>query len=243
MIRTLSLMALISACVLLGACSDQSGPATPMSVQTNVPEEIAFPGASGFVSGISNPYLNFAGGRTFRYEGESPDGHETIVTQVTRKTKRILGVTTTVVRDQGYLDGELIEDTLDWYAQDSAGNVWYFGEDSKQIEDGQVVSTAGSWQAGVNGAEPGIIMLANPKKGDAYQQEFAEGVAEDEARVVSLSEAVTVPYGSFTGCLETLEWTSLEPGAREYKFYASGVGHILELGKQGERIELTSITN
>jgi hypothetical protein len=243
MIRICMFILGASGMLALAGCSDHSAPSAPFSNQAVVPADIAFPGASGFVSGLTNPYLNFATGRTFRYEGETPDGHETIVTQVTRKTKRIMGVTTTVVHDQGYLNGVLAEDTFDWYAQDTAGNVWYFGEDSKEIVNGQVVSTEGSWQAGVNGAVPGIIMLANPQKGDSYRQEFAEGVAEDEARVVSLNESVTVPYGSFIGCLETLEWTSLEPGARGYKFHASGTGAVLELGKHGERIELVSITN
>jgi len=203
--------------------------------------DIAFPGAGNFVAGITNPWLAFAPGRTFRYEGESPDGHETIVVEVTSRAKRILGVATTVVHDRGYINGTLAEDTFDWYAQDIDGNVWYFGEDSKQIENGHVIGTEGSWQAGVNGASPGIIMLAHPQKGDSYQQEFAAGVAEDMARVASLSETVAVPYGAFSGCLETLEWTALEPGAREYKFYASGVGQVLELGKHGERIELVAI--
>ena len=243
MIRPLCALALVGACVSLGACSDHSGPSAPVSTQTNFSDDVVFPGAGVFVSGISNPYLNFAPGRTFHSEGDSPDGHETIVTQVTNDTKLIMGVTTTVVHDQGYVNGVLAEDTFDWYAQDSAGNVWYFGEDSKEIVDGQVVSTEGSWEAGVNGAEPGIAMLADPEKGDRYRQEFAEGVAEDAAKVVSLKESVTVPYGSFTGCLETLETTALEPGVHEYKFYASGTGQLLELGKHGERIELVSITN
>jgi hypothetical protein len=147
------------------------------------------------------------------------------------------------VHDQGFLDGELTEDTFDWYAQDKAGNVWYFGEDSKTIEDGQVVSTEGSWEAGVNGARPGVIMLAAPEIGVRYQQEFAAGVAEDMAKVVSLTESVTVPYGSFTGCLKTLEWSPLEPGAREYKFYAPGVGELLEIDAKGsgQPLELISI--
>jgi hypothetical protein len=244
MFRTFVLILAVGASTLLSACSsDNTAPSAPLSTKASSPSEVTFPGADGFVSEITNPYLNFGVGTTFRYEGETPDGHETIVTEVTHKTKRIMGVICTVVHDQGYLDGELAEDTFDWYAQDMNGNVWYFGEDSKEIEDGEVVSTEGSWQAGVNGAQPGIIMLANPLKGDSYQQEFAEDVAEDMARVVSLSEAVTVPYGSFTGCLETLEWTPLEPGAREYKFYSAGTGQILELGKHGERIELVSITN
>ncbi|MBI4563400.1 MAG: hypothetical protein HY716_01730 [Planctomycetes bacterium] len=134
---------------------------------------------------------------------------------------------------------------FDWFAQDKDGNVWYFGEDSKEIEDGVVVSTEGSWEAGVGGAQPGILMLADPKVGISYQQEFAEGVAEDMARVKSLSESVTVPVGTFEGCIETMEWTPLEPGARESKFYAPGVGLVLEVSLRGggARIELVEIAN
>jgi hypothetical protein len=197
-----------------------------------------------FVTGIDNPYLAFAAGKVFRYEGETEDGLETIVVEVTAQTKTILGVVTTVVHDQAFLDGELIEDTFDWFAQDEDGNVWYFGEDSRQIENGQVVSTEGSWEAGVDGAEPGIIMLADPEVGDRYQQENAEGVAEDRARVVSLDARVRVEFGRFRGVLATLETTPLEPGAREFKFYEPGVGLLLEATRRdggGERIELVAI--
>ena len=237
-------LTLVLALAVLPGCGHEASTVAPLAASRTVSpasSDIAFPGPGNFVAEITNPWLAFAPGKTFRYEGESPDGHETIVVDVTNKTKRILGIVTRVVHDRGYINGSLVEDTFDWYAQDVDGNVWYFGEDSKQIENGHVIGTEGSWQAGVNGASPGIIMLAHPQKGDSYQQEFAEGVAEDMARVVSLSETAAVPYGTFTGCLETLEWTPLEPGAREYKFYASGVGQILELGKHGERIELVAI--
>jgi hypothetical protein len=128
---------------------------------------------------------------------------------------------------------------------DKLGNVWYFGEDSKQIENGVVVGTEGSWEAGVDGAKPGIIMLAEPKVGTKYQQEFAPGVAEDMAKVLSLSETVEVPYGRFEGCLKTAEWTPLEPGAREFKYYAPGTGQVLEVQSRGGgvRVELIAIEN
>ena len=196
-----------------------------------------------FVAGIDNPYLGFEPGRTFTYEGETDEGLETIVVEVTHDTRMILGVATTVVHDRAYLDGELIEDTFDWYAQDADGNVWYFGEDSKEIDHGNVVSTEGSWEAGVNGAMPGVLMLADPVVGVSYQQEFAEDVAEDMARVLSLKKSVEVPYGTFDGCLMTAEWSHLEPGAREFKYYAQGVGLLLELSPSGgrSRVELVSI--
>ncbi|AKB25061.1 hypothetical protein MSMTP_1592 [Methanosarcina sp. MTP4] len=155
-----------------------------------------------------------------------------------------MGVTTTVVQDTEYEDGELVEETFDWYAQDEAGNVWYFGENSIEYEDGEPVSTEGSWEAGVNGAKPGIIMLGNPKVGDIYYQEFSPGEAEDQAEVLSLSETITVAYGSFENCLKTREFTTLEPGEEENKYYASGIGLLLEEEVEGgdERLELVEIT-
>ena len=138
----------------------------------------------------------------------------------------------------------LIEDTFDWYAQDEEGNVWYFGEDTKELdENGNVVSTEGSWEAGVNGAEPGIIMLAEPKKGDKYQQENAPDVAEDMAQVIGFEDSVCVPYGCFEDVLVTKEWTPLEQGMVEHKYYAQGVGFIFgEMVKGGEeQIELVRV--
>jgi hypothetical protein len=200
---------------------------------------------ANFVSVVNNRYNPLVPGTTFHYRTETPDGVETDEFQVTRNTKRILNVNATVVHDQVFLNGELTEDTFDWFAQDRQGNVWYLGEDSKTLEHGQVVSTEGSWEAGVNGAAAGIVMLANPKSGLAYQQEFAAGVAEDNARVLGLKASVTVPYGKFDGCLETLEKTPLDRGATEHKFYCSGVGLVLTVEPKGGplRDELVSITH
>jgi hypothetical protein len=197
---------------------------------------------NNFVEGVDNPYLPLTPGAVSTFVGETTEGTETIVVEVLHQTKTILGVKATVVRDRVTLEGELIEDTFDWYAQDASGNVWYLGEDSKEYEDGVVVSTEGSWEAGVDGAEAGIIMLANPKKGDSYAQEDAPGVAEDMARVKGLTGPVTVPYATYDQVLAILEWTPLEPGARGTKYYASGVGVVLETSKKGERVELVSVT-
>ena len=196
-----------------------------------------------FVAQIDNQYLPLTPGTTFVYEGETEDGKERIEVSVTHETKEILGVTCIVVRDRVWVDGELAEDTLDWFAQDKDGNVWYFGEDSKEYEDGKVVSTEGSWEAGVDGAKPGIIMKANPQVGDAYRQEYYEDEAEDMAEVLSLNESVSVAYGSFENCLKTQEWTPLEPDIVENKYYAPGVGVILELAVEGEseRVELVEV--
>jgi hypothetical protein len=197
---------------------------------------------ANFVTTIDNPYFPLVPGTTYTYKGETEDGLEEIKVFVTDETKEILGVTCVVVRDTVTVDGELVEDTYDWYAQDKAGNVWYMGEDSKEYEDGEVVSTEGSWEAGVDGAKPGIIWQANPQVGESYRQEYYAGEAEDMAEVVSLNESVTVPNGSYN-TIQTKEWTPLEPGVLEYNYYASGVGAVLEVNPEtGERVELVNIS-
>src|ERR1041385_1470512 len=199
---------------------------------------------NNFVKKIDNPYFPLKPGTTFIYRGETEGTPTKDVTIVTHQTKEILGVTTTVVHDRVYEDGVLTEDTFDWYAQDKQGNVWYFGEDTKELdENGNVVSTEGTWQAGVNGAEPGIVMLAHPHKGDKYQQEFAAGVAEDMAQVLGFKNSLCVKYGCFKHVLVTKEWTPPEPGVIENKYYAKGVGFIYsEMVKGGdETLELVRI--
>lgn len=175
-----------------------------------------------FVAEISNPYFPLLPGTTFVYAGNG-DSNEVAVT---RETKRVMGVSCVVVRDRAWEAGQLVEDTDDWFAQDKAGNVWYFGEASKDIEAGQVVGTSGSWEAGKDGAQPGVIMPAHPELGKSYRQEYYAGEAEDMAKAVSVTDSVTVPYGRYTDCLQTEEWTPLEPGVVEHKFYARGIGHI-----------------
>ncbi len=247
---TRSIASALSAILLIAGCSTDHAkspganallaPAAATSTALAAP---AFPtSASGWVSGLSNPYLAFQVGRVFNYRAVTPEGTETTVIEVTSDTKTIQGVATTVVHDQVSLNGSIIEDTFDWYAQDTDGNVWYFGEDSKQIDHDVVIGTEGSWEAGVNGAVAGIVMLAEPKVGVKYQQEFAAGVAEDMARVQSLNKVVQVPYGGFDDCLQTFEWTPLDKGVREQKFYARGVGLLLTLEDKGNiRDELISV--
>lgn len=137
-------------------------------------------------------------------------------------------MTCVVVRDEVRVNGELAELTLDWYAQDLDGSVWYFGEDSRDYENGKVVSTKGSWQAGVDGAQPGVIMPGKPKAGLAYRQEYYAGEAEDQAKVVALDGTARVPFGSFDGLLVTEDSTPLEPDVLERKYYARGIGVVLE---------------
>jgi len=197
-----------------------------------------------FVEEIDNTYFPLIPGTTFVYDGEGEDG-EAIRNEVsvTQDTREVMGVTTTVVLDKEWEDDELIEETLDWYAQDKDGNIWYFGEDSKEYEDGEVVSTAGSWEAGVGGAQPGILIKGDPQVGDVYRQEYLEGEAEDTAEVISLNESVTLAYGSFENCLKTKEWNPLEPDSEENKYYAPDLGLILEVQIKGgnERLELVEI--
>jgi hypothetical protein len=169
---------------------------------------------------------------------------------VTQDTKMIQGVETRVVRDRAFEDGVLVEDTLDWLAQDDAGNVRYFGEDTKELApDGTIVSTEGSWEAGVNDADAGFVMLADPQVGDRYYQEFARNVAEDQARVLSRSETVTLTVNgrriTYRNVLLTEETSRLDPGVIEHKYYAPGVGFIRGVIVKGgdERSELVGIGN
>jgi hypothetical protein len=203
----------------------------PLLAGTRIPAAEIDP--HDFVRRVTNPYFPLNPLTTYIYKGRS-DGHRARnVTTVTNATKEILGVITTVVRDRAYIDGNLVEETLDWYAQDRQGNVWYFGEDSKDIRDGKVVSTEGSWQAGVDGAEAGIIMKAAPKVGDAYAQESAPGVAEDQAQVLAFRQRATTPFGTFFNCLQTREFTPLEPDVSEHKFYVAGIGLVRAVMVEG----------
>src|SRR5262249_19888183 len=153
---------------------------------------------ANFVNAVTNPLFPLKPGTTFVYQDQTPDGVSRDEFVVTSNTRVILGVTCVEVHDTATLNGAIVEDTLDWFCQDKTGNVWYFGENTKQISDGLVVGIAGTWTAGVDGAKPGIIMKATNAVGDFYRQEFSLGNAEDLAQVVSLNESVTVPYGSFT---------------------------------------------
>jgi len=195
--------------------------------------------AATFVPGapINNPYLPLIPGTLYTSVGQrSEDGStaaEVDKVFVTSQTRNILGVPSRAVRDTLFVDGVLTEDTTDWFAQDTAGNVWYMGEFTTEFQfddNGNVIGTSheGSWLAGVNGAMPGFAMEVVSTIGDSYYQEFSAGVAEDQAEVVRLGETVTVPFGQFTNVLQTFETTALDPSDREFKFYAPGIGQILE---------------
>lgn len=202
-----------------------SNPAELVPDQAYKPD---LPDPADFVVVIDNPYLPLLPGSISVLEGISGGQRERNVVVVTDRTKVILGITATVVHDRVFASGELAEDTYDWYAQDWSGNVWYLGEDTAEYEDGEVVSTEGSWQAGVDGALPGIVMLADPLVGQAYHQEYLAGEAEDVGRVAALGRRVDVPYGPLDGVLVTEDTTPLEPDLLEHKFYAPGIGVVLE---------------
>jgi hypothetical protein len=198
---------------------------------------------SEFTTNIDNKYFPLKPGTTFVYRGKTQSATEGDIVAVTSDTKNIMGVECVVVDDKVTEDGKLTEQTYDWYAQDKQGNVWYFGEDSKELKNGKVTSTGGSWEAGKDGAKPGIIMPANPKVGQTYRQEYLKGVAEDTARPVKLNGSTTVPYGTFHPVLVTDEWSPLEPNVAEQKYYVPGVGNVLELATKGpkERLELIDV--
>lgn len=171
-------------------------------------------------------------------------GDETITVTVTEDTVDILGVPCVVVRDTVIEDDNLVEDTFDWYAQDSEGNVWYFGELSKNYEEGELVDLDGSWKSGVDGAQPGIIMHAYPQVGTIYRQEYFLGEAEDMAEIVSVTEnSESVPAADCSGvCVVSREFLPIEPDVEEYKYYAPGVGFILAIDPEsGDREELVEL--
>jgi len=229
--------------LLVAGCGSEPVMSGPSGVDSlEIPTPSADP--ADFVEGIDNQWLPLAHGNAWVYESMGTEQETTTVT-VTDQTKVIQGVTTTVVHDVVTdADGEVLEDTFDWFAQDSAGNVWYFGEDSTEYDEQGRPDTEGSWEAGVDGAQAGIVMLAKPRVGDGYQQEFSEGVAEDRATVLSLDESVNVPFGSFADLLQTQETNPLEPGVTERKYYARGVGLVFEEGVSGsfERSQLVDFT-
>jgi hypothetical protein len=197
-----------------------------------------------FTTEITNPYFPIAAGKTWIFRETDAEGAERkVVVTVTNDTKTIMGIETRVVHDQVTEDGQLSENTYDWYAQDSQGSLWYFGEDTKEYEHGKVKSTEGSWEAGVDGALPGVIIPADPQPGMVYREEYYKGHAEDGAEILSLNAHAKVPYGTFEHVLQTRNFTPLEPNLVEEKFYAKDVGPVLEITVTGgsDRTELLTI--
>jgi hypothetical protein len=203
---------------------------------------------ANFVAKIDNPYFPLIPGTGFHYKGVAENGKtpQTDDMVVTNQTKTILGVACTVVRDTVSAHGHAIEHTFDWYAQDKAGNVWYMGEDTRELDHGKFVKADDSWEAGKKGAKAGIIMPGTPRRGDAYRQEYYPHYAMDQARVLGPGGPVSVPYSSFGRSLLTVETApTLDPGVAERKWYVRGVGDVKEHTVSGnhEEIVLVSITH
>ena len=250
----------VLAAATLSACGEDAAPApVPTSdaasagdtaVEATPPDtgsggsRVTLPDVSSatFVKAITNPYLPLPVGGRWVYEAVTSEGVERDVVEVRAETKTIQGVEATVVYDVVTLDGTIIEETHDWYAQDATGAVWYLGEDTCEFEEGQCVKHAGAWEWGVDGALPGILMPAAPAvDGKPYYQEYYPGEAEDVGEVVAVGEEVTVPAGSWTDCIKTHETSTLDLSLDENKLYCRGVGpaRILEPDAIVQLIELT----
>ena len=185
---------------------------------------------------VTNPWFPLTPGRTLVYTG-TKDGQKALnLVATTSRTKKIDGVTTRVVEDRLYLSNVLEERTSDYYAQDRCGNVWYFGEDTAELDrHGNIVSTEGSFHAGVDGAQPGVFMQAHPQVDRKFRQEWYQGHAEDVFKVIDRSAPVTVPAGSFGHALRTAETNALEPAVLDNKYYVKGIGEVAELAVKGPR--------
>ena len=228
----------------LAGCASADPASSPPSGVDELVIPTPSPDPADFVDHIDNPWLPLTPGSEWVYETTVGDPQRITVT-VTDQTREVAGVTATVVHDVVRApDGTVVEDTYDWFAQDVDGNVWYLGEATTEYDARGRADTEGSWEAGLDGAEAGLAMAAHPRVGDSYQQEHLTGVAEDRAEVLSLDEQRTVPFGDLDGLLQTEETTPLEPDVVEHKYYARGVGTVLEETVAGgaERVELVSFT-
>jgi hypothetical protein len=199
----------------------------------------------GFRAHVDNIWFPLRPGTVYRYRGvkDGKPSHETLT--VTRRTAVVDGAPCVVIDDKLYVSGYLEERTTEWYSQDPKGNVWYFGENTAELDrHGRVTSTSGTWRAGRDGARPGIYMFAHPRIGRGAQQEFYKGQAEDHFSVLSLQASARVPWGRSSSALLTKEWTPLEPGVVDHKFYVRGIGTVLEQTVKGgnERNELISVS-
>jgi hypothetical protein len=248
-----SLIGLIVAALVLGACggdddNDSGGETSAATAELPQGSEPVTLDPADFTTEIDNPYWPMTPGSRWVYRETDKEGNaQRVEVTVTEQTKRIAnGVEARVIRDVVSEDGAPVEVTDDWYAQDSAGNIWYLGEDTAEYEKGKVVSREGSFEASVDGAQPGIAMPGNPEVDLAYRQEYYAGEAEDKARVLSLDARASVPFGNFSEVLQTEDVNPLnEPKpAVEHKFYARDVGPVLVIGISGGggREELVSYT-
>jgi hypothetical protein len=219
---------------LAAGCGGEERSALPLGSE---PVELD---SADFSIEIDNPYWPMTPGSTWVYR----EGDQRVEVTVTDRTRTVMGIETRVVHDLVTEDGVPVEDTFDWYAQDADGNIWYFGEDTTEFQAGKPAGHAGAWEAGVDGALPGILLPADPEVGLTYRQEYYAGEAEDRAEVVRIGARVVTPAGIFKEVLQTEDTTPLDPGLVEHKFYAPGVGPVLALKVKGEsgREELVNYT-
>lgn len=239
--------------VAAGCGSKKSASAASQATQTSSKLAAASPVAyhpkiepARFVPRVTNRYFPLTPGATMIYTGTKDGAPERVEVKVLRKTKSVLGVRCAVISDVVTSNYSLVEKTTDWYAQDTSGNVWYFGEDSKEYKNGAVTSTKGTWEAGVDGAQPGIIIHAKPRPGPAYRQEYRPGVAEDMGKVLTVAGKVRVPLGTFHPVVVTFDTDPLNPDKLEHKWYAPKIGLVRAVrvgGGHHEQIRLASLKN
>jgi hypothetical protein len=210
----------------------------PLSIGANYHPKID---PAKFTNHVANRYFPLVAGKTLHYRGVRDGKPTEHAFKVTRDTKVVMGVRCAVISDVVTQNQSLVEKTTDWYAQDAAGNVWYFGEDTAEYQNGVVTSTAGTWEAGVDKAQPGIVMPAVPKVGDAFRQEYRPGVALDEAKILSVNAAVRVPAGTFPRTVVTFDKNPLDPSKKERKWYAPGVGFVQAILHGGGHTETTKL--
>ena len=191
---------------------------------------------------VDNPYFPLVPGTKLTYIEKSGGVTSTNVVTVTRETKVVMSVTCVVVRDTVTRNGRVAEETVEWFAQHKDGSVWHFGSASMEISPGGRVSTEGSWEAGIKGAQPGIVMPGRPMPGPPFRQQYVRNIAEDMKQIVATNETVIVPAGTFTGMVKTKEWSMLEAGT-ELKWYAKGIGVVKEIATAGDTVVLISISH
>lgn len=256
--RRIQVIAITTALVVLlaGGCSSKDSanisadPGAGTGNQSDLPQgnEPVNLDPENFTTKIDNRYWPMVPRTRWTYRETDQEGAELqVVVTVTEQTKKIAnGITARVVRDTVTEDGKLVEDTFDWYAQDEQGSIWYLGEDTAEFENGEIKTTSGSFEAGVDGALPGMIMPGDPQDGMQYRQEYYKGEAEDNGEVLSTNEMAETPYGQFNNALLTKDTITIEPKVLEYKLYAPRVGPVLVVGVSGgpgSREELIELDN
>ncbi len=198
-----------------------------------------------FTMNIDNPLFNLPPGKLMVYEAKTEDGLERVEIRIRKDTRKIMGVDTLIYNDRVFVEGELVEETNDYLAQDKGGNVWYFGEAVDNYENGKFLDHKGGWIAGEDGALPGIWIKGKQVVGDSYRMEYYKDKAEDMAKVMEIGVTVKVAAGTFENCTKVYEWTPLEPDAKEYKYYCPDVGGqaLSEHLTDKVRVELVKTAN